>query len=248
MDFLRDPIWTFIACCIGAVGVFIPILATALMGKKRLVCEVINNSTIITVAEDVKQRLQITIDGQSIANARLISLKFTNTGFLPIKESDYAENLQVIFSPSSEVLEANIIGISPKSLNPIIDFSENQISIKPIMLNRNDYFIVKILVKGDSPDIVIKDRILGIKNITLLDGVSKTENQFIATRIGVVAVIELAAGFVFCISLASFAIALSSSASIFYKVSYAIVVSGNLLITIFLAVFFPYNVYKSFKK
>jgi len=127
------------------------------MGKKRLVCEVLNNSTIITIAEDVKQRLQITIDGQSIVNARLISLKFTNTGFLPIKESDFAESVQVIFSTLSEVLEANIIEISPKSLNPIIDFSKSQISIKPIMLNRNDYFIIKILVKGDSPDVVIKD-------------------------------------------------------------------------------------------
>jgi len=94
----------------------------------------------------------------------------------------------------------------------------------------------------------IKDRILGIKNITLLDGVNKTQNQFMATRLGVVAGIEWATGFIFAIELASLAMVLFSPETNLYKVIYTVAVSFIMLIAISVAVGFPYYVYKTSKR
>jgi len=248
MEFFRDPIWTFVACCAGVLGVFVPLLFTMLLNRKRIVCEVLSNSTIISVAEDVKKRIKIAIDGNEIENASLISLRFTNSGFTSVKEGDYAENINITFSPETEILEANITDVNPNSLTPVLNFDKSKVEINPLLLNRNDYFTIKILVKGNASKINIKDRILGIKRIKVVNSGENADNFDLATRVGGTFVVGYAAGLVLLLFILLTIFAITTNENSVLAIVFATLNCGGMLFTTGISVAFAYNIFSSFKK
>lgn len=70
-----------------------------------------------------------------------------------------------MFSFSLHLISAKIFEQQPENLNVLMSMSGNEISIKPLLLNKNDYFTVTVLTPKQQIKPNISVRIVGIKTI-----------------------------------------------------------------------------------
>ena len=97
------------------------------------------------------QRLNIVYDSDTINDIYQIQFVIANTGDVPITRP--IKPLQLTLFENSCVLDYNIIHKEPASrdLNMKID-NKNEITFDFLLLNPNEYFVVKFLVKGSLPE------------------------------------------------------------------------------------------------
>jgi hypothetical protein len=95
-----------LAPIIGAIGAIISkIVIDRMQPTKQMTYEVTSN-----IRGRVESQIDATINGQSINNAQLISLRVKNTGKKPIEEKDYLPRTQIGFGFGTEakVLAAKV--------------------------------------------------------------------------------------------------------------------------------------------
>jgi hypothetical protein len=121
---------------------------------KTLSCYVQYVSEILTdIDPEVKQKLEIDYEGQKVDSLYQVQFIIANTGDFPIRDIIRPLTLQV--PNKAEVLDANIIHIEPNGreiLHQTIKTPENNfVEFTFPLLNSGDYFVVKLLVKGNAP-------------------------------------------------------------------------------------------------
>ena len=99
VELLRDPLWQFVGAIFGLVAIGIAILIFWLQRtRKSLGYEVISNTSLLTIKEELEGKLQILYEKESVNNVQLIVIKLINTGNLPIASNDYELPLRLIFN------------------------------------------------------------------------------------------------------------------------------------------------------
>lgn len=121
---------------------------------KTLSCYVQYISEFLTdIDEDVKKKLEIDYDGQKVNSIYQVQFIIANTGDFPIR--DIIRPLTLKIPNQAEVLDANIIHIEPNgrevSLKTTKNTNENVVEFQFPLLNSSDYFVTKLLVKGEAP-------------------------------------------------------------------------------------------------
>lgn len=121
---------------------------------KTLSCYVQFVSEILTdIDPDVKQKLEIDYDGQKVDSIYQVQFIIANTGDFPIRDIIRPLTLQI--PNQAEVLDTNIIHIEPSgreiNLQTIKSTDINLVEFLFPLLNSGDYFVVKMLVKGNAP-------------------------------------------------------------------------------------------------
>ena len=121
---------------------------------KTLSCYVQYVSEILTdIDPEVKQKLEIDYDGQKVESLYQAQFIIANTGDFPIRDVIRPLTLQI--PNQAEVLDANIIHIEPTgreiNIQTIKSTDVNLVEFIFPLLNSGDYFVVKLLVKGNAP-------------------------------------------------------------------------------------------------
>lgn len=115
--------------------------------------------------------LRIIWGDQIVSNFAITQLRITNSGGLPINRADFEERkeIKIRLEGVSEIYEEKIAKRTPEYLKPTISARGNQISIKPILLNPGDSFIVQSAIglekTNAKPRISASGRISGISEI-----------------------------------------------------------------------------------
>lgn len=166
LDYFRDPAWQFV----GAILALIAIVATVLVHliqrqRKRLAYEVVSRNELLTVKEELENKLQILFDGQPARDICLIVVRISNIGNVAISSSDYERNIVIGTGTTSKILSAAVTEIEPENLVVDIVARESTVQINPTLLNPKDSISLKILVSDFSGRIVVDARILGVKKI-----------------------------------------------------------------------------------
>jgi hypothetical protein len=165
MDFLRDQIWQFWGVVIGIFGVIVSaVLVYIQRSKKRLTYSVITETPLLSVDEEIQGKIKIKYGRKSIQNIFLVVLKIENKGNVDIVSSDYEEPIVFSFS-DAEMLSAEIIEVSPKNLKPNINNQAAILTVTPILLNKKDYFVIKLLFSKYNKKVDVNTRIVGVKEI-----------------------------------------------------------------------------------
>lgn len=105
---------------------------------------------------------------------RKLSLKFINSGNVPITSNDYERQVSILLDGKSKILSAVVIEMEPNNLDPEVIIDDNRIKIKEILLNPKDTITLKILV-SDLDTFSIDGRIIGIKAIDDLGKASRLQ-------------------------------------------------------------------------
>jgi hypothetical protein len=189
LDFLRDNVWQFVIGFLGLVFGFIYYLLQR--QQKRLSYEVLTNTLLVSVKEEVESRLQILFDGEVVHDVRIVVIRLTNTGNVPICTSDYEVPISLDFGSDSRLLTAQTIDTSPDNLEAPITMETTKAVFAPILLNSRDSITIKVLVSGFNNQLVVGGRIVGVRAIT-----EKAVYPALATLLGSAGMIMLFASFV----------------------------------------------------
>jgi len=162
LDF-RDPIWQFWVGCVSLVLSALAIIVTIVLTvrsrqRKLLTYEIVSNSSVINVENDVGEDLEILVEKQPVTKVRLHVIKLTNAGNTPIEESDYPQPLRFQFKdPFSPhpLIRCAISKTEPETLIPsdqlknIVSLDlDNQtyITLKTPLLNPRDAILLRVIL------------------------------------------------------------------------------------------------------
>ena len=144
----------------------------------------ISKENILDVSDDIKGKVSITYESKPIRNLYLMILMFKNSGNVPILPNDYYRPLSISFGKTSEILSVEVVNQSPNNLDVVavrqtkpkkqLEISsfhstaklndQEVITLEPILMNKNDFFRLKILVTGFQ-NLSVDTRISGIEKI-----------------------------------------------------------------------------------
>jgi len=187
MAFLIDAGWMEVL--VGAIALFLSIFIYLNRKKKSLSYEIISMYKLVSIDERIRGQLKVTLNGKPVKDLRLLLVKFTNNGNIPIAADDYERPLTLNFKSSTNIISADYLMSHPENLVTSLMVSQNKLSIAPMLMNEGDYFHIKVLLEKDEgsnkdgdddkddDDDIFKDedifdvdcRIIGVKNVVDLD-------------------------------------------------------------------------------
>ncbi|WP_174732993.1 hypothetical protein [Mesobacillus harenae] len=158
---------------VGIIGI-ITAIAIAVVSyiknrtKKELSYSVLSSTSLLIKDEALKNRMKLLLDGVEVkGEVHLVLIKLANTGNVPIKPTEFTEDLKIISRGAiivAEVKETNPANLKIKIDNAIGDVLGTT-SVKPMLLNPKDEIIFKLLVNNYKNDIELSSRIVGVQKI-----------------------------------------------------------------------------------
>lgn len=181
MEFLRDPIWTFLGVVAAVLIGFGGIWATLwLRNRKALSFEVVSDVPIVTVRHDSKnavtEAIEIRYNHNPVKDVRLVVVRIWNSGNVAIAPDDYVRlddnnvrSIEVTFN--GQMLASDVIETEPPmSRNELLmgggvgpNFS--MMKFRPILLNPRDSVTIQALLTGYNGEIGVNARIVGVSAI-----------------------------------------------------------------------------------
>jgi hypothetical protein len=98
---------------VGIFGVIYPLRKQR--NRKEITCQVRADSPVVSVDEEVKDRIKIEFDGQKVEEMSVVILKIWNSGDVSIKPDDYIDPITFNFRERN-VLDVSITSMEPGSL------------------------------------------------------------------------------------------------------------------------------------
>src|SRR5437868_10774181 len=117
MEFIRDQLWQFVGVITSLIAIGFSILFYLKQRRiKSISYEVISNVPVVSVEEEVKDKIQVLFNGKRIDDARLVVLRLWNSGNAPILSADFDRPIKFDFGEKAEILDAAILETTPESI------------------------------------------------------------------------------------------------------------------------------------
>ena len=166
-DILRDPLWQFVGALLGIFAIIVSIvLFFAQRKKKSLSYEILSKTPVLSAAEEIAGKLQILFQGEVVQKVYLLVIRISNTGNVPIASSDYERPISIRFGGEARILTTEVSESEPKNMDAKVETRDQNILVKPVLLNSGDSITIKSLVSNYSGKLNIDGRIIGVKNIS----------------------------------------------------------------------------------
>lgn len=158
-----------IAITLAALAVIIPIALFILdLRTKEISIGVIARSPLVGVDDADLHGFEVLFKGETIDQVESLTLRFENSGDVPIEIGDYDGDIVIKFAEATSILSTALSGVTPESLTPGISSDANVLSVRPLLLNPGDQFLVSLFASGEpsAPEIIA--RIKGIQRVSLI--------------------------------------------------------------------------------
>lgn len=178
MDWLTESIknqaWQFVVATVitlvlglGSIVVTIWVARS----KKELSYQVLENTPLISVGEEVKSQVEIRFFGNPVKNVRLLILKVRNSGHKAIVPDEYVVPVEFRFNKGCQILSVGIIDANPPQLKASLNSglavaTDSQSILFPsALLNAGDWLKIKSLISDFEGEITVHGRIVNVKQI-----------------------------------------------------------------------------------
>lgn len=179
LEIVRDSMWQFVGVILAIIAIIITvILFFNQRQRKALSCQIISNTPLLKIDEEIKRDLQILFKGKAVQDIQLIIARIINTGTVPIKSSDYECPINFHFGEDVQILTAEVTETNPNSLKASANIERKEVTLTPTLMNSGDWITLKILVNQFDESITVDSRIVGVKEIKKYTDVYK--NKLIA--------------------------------------------------------------------
>jgi hypothetical protein len=155
---------------IGVLGVLaaivVPIIVSRLeRRKKSLAYEILANTSLISIRDEIKDELQILFRGKPAESLHLILVKIINNGNVPIVPTDHIRPLSLSLGGMAEIHAVEVIESHPEKLEASVQVNENEIVLEPLLLNNGDWITLKVLATGLTDTPHVSARIIGVQSV-----------------------------------------------------------------------------------
>jgi len=109
--------------------------------------------------------IKVVYDDGEVVDGTFISLLVVNSGEAPVTSGDFDRPLQVITEPPGAITSFRVADSFPQSLPVEVENKQGIISVSPLLLNVNDYFVLELFGLNDFDVVGISSRIAGIAEV-----------------------------------------------------------------------------------
>lgn len=117
----------------------------------------ITSSIFTDLDEEVKKVLNIEFKGRKVNNLTEVQFLIANTGDRAIR--DIIKPLEITLPPQISLIDVALLYVYPKGRNVILEKNENKIIMNFDLLNKKEFFVMKILFDGDVENLDFEFRI-----------------------------------------------------------------------------------------
>lgn len=169
---IREMLSSQVAAISGWLGLLVMLLIFFLftLRSKEFSFGVVAQSTLVDLSEERLAEFQVVFQGEEMQWVEAITVRFENSGDIPIEVRDFDGPMFVRLAKGSRILSASVAERSPKTLGPIFSIKEgNQLSIEPLLLNRGDSFSISVVIDGDPGVPELTARIADVPRVTRIE-------------------------------------------------------------------------------
>lgn len=166
-DFLQDSSFQFIVTVVLAVVAIVVAVVIALFQRKlkSFSYEEVSVAEIVSVKSEFRQSVQVLFEGKLVEDAKMIVVRFFNSGNETIGVGDFHDKVGICFSGGSTILSASVQSAAPDSLRVELIGDKQSLYLKPTLFNAGDSVTVNLIVK-DYVNYSIVGRIVGVKEVS----------------------------------------------------------------------------------
>jgi hypothetical protein len=159
---LRDPM---VRTILAIIAISITVLLFLIGRRRKSLSYMVSDTRVLGVHEAVNpSRVQILFDGKPVTDVRLVIITINNSGNEPIRVDDFERALRFSWAEPARILTAEVIEVSPDSLQPTIEAGVNEVVLDPLLLNRGDWLRIKTLT-NQVGKLSVDARVVGVKRI-----------------------------------------------------------------------------------
>jgi hypothetical protein len=133
-----------------------------------LTVHLVSSSTLQAPADSKIQNLQVTVNGTQIESPYISSLVLVNSGSKSISSADFETPVVLSTRNDSKLISAQIAGTDPEEIPAKILIEDGKLKILPFLSNPKDQIKITLVSSG-VPDLAVKARVSGVKEITFKD-------------------------------------------------------------------------------
>jgi hypothetical protein len=232
---LLNNIKPFLAPMATSVAIIVSTILWWINRRKALSYQILLSKALISVVGTAKRRIAVSFDGSTVEDAHLVIVKVVNTGHMPVNPGEYQMPISLLVGPQSRIVLADVVETWPAELDErfllagegtsIIEKVEtNRVTLRPVLLNPEEYVTVQMLVSNLTGKVVVQGHIQGVKHIR--EWRKRSLLPLIASQFGVL--IMCAAMFVTEPSaIAKFGIETAIPAFLLLLIGYLFLLAGN---------------------
>jgi hypothetical protein len=168
LEFLRYQVWQFVGALFGLAALIVSlVIYHRQKQQKAFSYEIIANTPLLSVSEEIRSRVQISLDGKVVEDVRYLLVRCKNTGNIPILASDFVEAISIALQQQAAIISAEIIETIPKNLRSELEVSQegNVVTLQPVLFNASDTVVVKLLASQANGPVEVTGRIVGVRQV-----------------------------------------------------------------------------------
>ncbi|NOI17976.1 hypothetical protein F0223_07005 [Vibrio coralliilyticus] len=120
--------------------------------SKNMTGEISDISITVRTTEGIKE----------LNSPLFFDLLIKNTGDVDLAKSDFDSDINFSFKGDVDIIKYQQVDQSHSSIETSIKIDGNTLSISPLLLNSEDYFVLRVLIDGKPDKIIAALRILGM--------------------------------------------------------------------------------------
>jgi hypothetical protein len=161
LDFLRSPLWQFIAIFLTIILSIGGILLSFWKQRKVLSYEVIfdTSAMVVKFADDLQEKLDVS-DTQADADMKLVVLRIWNSGNTSIAVNDYDRPITFTIE-GGKILESQVLSMKNEKYRLSLQESSDHITLDPVRLRPGGAITIGVLLQGINSKIDVVGRIIG---------------------------------------------------------------------------------------
>lgn len=175
----RDPLWQFVGAFVSVTALLVTLWLT--LGRRKSLKYRARIDELVSLNEGIKSRVKVYYEGVEVEGVALLSLRFRNTGSVPIRSADFEGDIRARLSKGAVLLGTGTEA-SPSELDVKvttgIDDEAPVVSVSPLLLNPGDEFTIRCLATDTRAPRVLA-RIAGVSRVTRDDGDENSIWEFV---------------------------------------------------------------------
>ncbi|MBC8461264.1 MAG: hypothetical protein H8D67_25050 [Deltaproteobacteria bacterium] len=136
--------------------------------KREFSYTILSKTRLFTIHDEVRDRLQVSLDGNPIEDVYLLIIRFQNSGNVSLVSADFESDVVMDLNHEAQIISNEVIETTPADLEYTIIGKGNSLQISPSLFNANDSITIKMLISDYEEIKSVKGRIVGVSNIKML--------------------------------------------------------------------------------
>jgi hypothetical protein len=129
---------------------------------KRFEYVVVYRQRILFVPSSLAGKLEVVLNGETVKDPVIVSVRMVNTGDRAILSSDFHEPLALQLHGSQRILSATVTSSRPSDFKPQLSIDESRVVISPTLINPGDLIELQVIASGPVRDVALQGRVADV--------------------------------------------------------------------------------------